>query len=73
LFCYKLHNEFVFYQDNMPWDINRIPECHDLPRPVEVYGRQAHAHVIGGVDRNGTGLLWWAFSFESVSIVMFIV
>jgi hypothetical protein len=57
----------------MPWDINRIPECHDLPRPVEVYGRQAHAHVIGGVDRNGTGLLWWAFSFESVSIVMFIV
>jgi len=69
----KLYFIKINYFFKVPWDINSIPECHDLPRPVEVYGRQAHAHVIGGLDRNGTGLLWWAFAFESVSIIMFIV
>lgn len=55
------------FSSTMPWNVNLIPECHDLPRPVEVYGRQAHAHVIGGLDRNRTGLLWWAFAFESTT------
>ncbi|XP_071145886.1 protein dispatched homolog 3-like [Mytilus edulis] len=49
----------------MQYILNRIPACHDLPKPVTVYGRQAQAHVVGGFQNNS--LQWWAFAFESTT------
>ena len=50
----------------MSYILPHTPDCQDLPAPVEVYGRQAPAHIVGGLNNNRTAVLWWAFAFESV-------
>ncbi|OWF56167.1 protein dispatched homolog 3-like [Mizuhopecten yessoensis] len=47
--------------------LDEIPECRDLQQTQSVYGRQAPAHYAGGLTANKTGLLWWAFAFESTT------
>ncbi|XP_033763193.1 protein dispatched homolog 3-like [Pecten maximus] len=47
--------------------LDQIPECRDLQQTQSVYGRQAPAHFAGGLTTNKTGLLWWAFAFESTT------
>lgn len=47
--------------------LDQIPECQNLQQTQSVYGRQAPAHFAGGLTHNKTGLLWWAFAFESTT------
>ncbi|XP_060073732.1 protein dispatched homolog 3-like [Ylistrum balloti] len=47
--------------------LDEIPECRDLQQTQSVYGRQAPAHYAGGLAANNSGLLWWAFAFESTT------